>query len=302
MIHNTADVQTAKIGKDTRVWQFCVVLKDAKIGENCNICSHCFIENDVIVGDNVTIKCGVQLWDGLEVEDNVFIGPNVTFTNDKHPRSKQHPEAFTKTIIKKGASIGANATILPGIIIGAKAMVGAGAVVTGNVPAGAVVAGNPAQIKGYAKAERVSALEKTDKDLKELRVEGASLKLLQHVPDLRGQLCVAELGKQLSFEIKRLFFIYGVPSAKLRGEHAHKECHQFLICIRGSVHVIADDATCQQEIILDRPDLGLHLEPGVWGVQYRYSNDAILAVLASHPYDEEDYIRDYDEFLTWKKS
>ena len=146
MIHNTADVQTAKIGKDTRVWQFCVILKDAKIGENCNICSHCFIENDVIVGDNVTIKCGVQLWDGLEVEDDVFIGPNVTFTNDKHPRSKQYPEAFAKTIIKKGASIGANATILPGIIIGAEAMVGAGAVVTVNVPAGAVVVGNPAKI------------------------------------------------------------------------------------------------------------------------------------------------------------
>jgi len=125
MIHQTSDVETDNIGTGTQIWQFCVVLEEAQIGADCNICSHCFIENDVIIGDRVTIKCGVQLWDGLEVEDDVFIGPNVTFTNDKHPKSKQYPDAFAKTIIKKGASIGANATILPGIIIGAKAMVGA---------------------------------------------------------------------------------------------------------------------------------------------------------------------------------
>ena len=301
MIHETADVQTQSIGQDTNVWQFCVILKGARIGDDCNICSHCFIENDVIIGDRVTVKCGVQIWDGLEIEDDVFIGPNVTFTNDKHPRSKQHPDAFEKTIVKQGASIGANATILPGVTIGAGAMVGAGSVVTGNVPAGAVVTGSPAQIRGYANAECVSTLGKANEEVTQLSVAGAHIKRLQHVPDLRGELCVAELGKQLDFEIKRLFFVYGVPNTKVRGEHAHKECHQFLICIRGSVHVIVDDATQQQEIILDRPDLGLHLEPGVWAVQYRYSSDAVLAVLASHAYDENDYIRDYDEYLSWRK-
>ena len=146
MIHQTSDVETDNIGTGTQIWQFCVVLEEAQIGADCNICSHCFIENDVIIGDRVTIKCGVQLWDGLEVEDDVFIGPNVTFTNDKHPKSKQYPDAFAKTIIKKGASIGANATILPGVSIGSGAMVEAGAVVTGNVPAGAVAIGNPAKI------------------------------------------------------------------------------------------------------------------------------------------------------------
>ena len=144
-IHPMADVQSESIGLGTSIWQFCVVLPEAQIGNECNICSHCFIENDVIVGDRVTVKCGVQLWDGLRVEDDVFIGPNVTFTNDMQPRSKQYPEVFYQTIIREGASIGANATILPGIEIGQGAMVGAGAVVTKSVAAGLTVVGNPAK-------------------------------------------------------------------------------------------------------------------------------------------------------------
>lgn len=145
-IHALADVQTEQIGEDTRIWQFCVVFPNAKIGANCNICAHVLIENDVVIGDNVTVKSGVQLWDGLRIEDNVFIGPNVTFTNDLFPRSKIYPEKFSQTLIKLNASIGANATILPGITIGENAMVGAGAVVTKDVPAGVVVVGNPAKV------------------------------------------------------------------------------------------------------------------------------------------------------------
>lgn len=144
-IHSLSDVQAKSIGVGTSIWQFCVVLPRAEIGTECNICSHCLIENDVIVGDRVTVKCGVQLWDGLRVEDDVFIGPNVTFTNDMHPRSKQYPEAFPKTYVRKGASIGANATILPGVEIGEGAMVGAGAVVTKDVAPGQTVVGNPAK-------------------------------------------------------------------------------------------------------------------------------------------------------------
>jgi len=145
-IHPLSDVQSQNIGEGTRIWQFCVVLPQAKIGANCNICAHVLIENDVIIGDNVTIKSGVQLWDGVRIENNVFIGPNATFTNDLRPRSKIYPEVFLQTVVKKGASIGANATILPGVTIGEKAMVGAGAVVTKEVPAGAVVVGNPAKL------------------------------------------------------------------------------------------------------------------------------------------------------------
>ncbi len=135
MIHSLSDVQSKNIGENTNIWQFCVVLSGAKIGSSCNICSHCFIENDVIIGDNVTVKCGVQLWDGMRVEDNVFIGPNVTFCNDKYPKSKNKDFKLEPVIIKKGASIGANATILPGVTIGENALIAAGSVVTKDVEA-----------------------------------------------------------------------------------------------------------------------------------------------------------------------
>lgn len=143
-IHPLADVQSNNIGEGTRIWQYCVVFAEAKIGSNCNVCAHVLIENDVEIGDNVTIKSGVQLWDGIRIEDNVFIGPNATFTNDPFPRSKE-PYQLLKTIVKAGATIGANATILPGITIGEKATVGAGAVVTKDVHAGVIVIGNPAK-------------------------------------------------------------------------------------------------------------------------------------------------------------
>jgi UDP-2-acetamido-3-amino-2,3-dideoxy-glucuronate N-acetyltransferase len=152
MISPLADVKSKNIGESTQVWQFSVILEEAVIGENCNINSHTFIENDVKIGDRVTVKSGVYLWDGIRVEDDVFIGPNVTFTNDKYPRSKQYPEKFQKTVIKKGASIGAGAIILGGVTIGEKAMVAAGALVTKDVPPHTLVKGFPAQI--------VSELEK----------------------------------------------------------------------------------------------------------------------------------------------
>lgn len=144
-IHPLADVKSQDIGEGTRIWQFCVVFAGAKIGANCNICAQVLIENDVVIGDNVTIKSGVQLWDGMRVEDNVCIGPNATFANDLFPRAKK-PYQQLGTIIKKGASIGANATILPGVTIGENAMVGAGAVVTKDVPPNVTVVGNPAKV------------------------------------------------------------------------------------------------------------------------------------------------------------
>jgi acetyltransferase-like isoleucine patch superfamily enzyme len=149
-IHPQALVESQQLGHGTRVWAFAHILPGARIGVDCNICDHVFIENDVIIGDRVTIKCGVQIWDLLRIEDDVFIGPNATFTNDLYPRSKvNYPGKFTSTFVRRGATIGANATILPGVTIGERAMVGAGAVVTRDVPPGAIVIGNPARIKGY---------------------------------------------------------------------------------------------------------------------------------------------------------
>ena len=141
MTHPLSDVQSKSIGKNTNIWQFCVVLPGAKIGDNCNICSHCFIENNGVIGNNVTIKNGVQIWDGIEIADNVFIGPNVTFCNDKYPKSKEENRQLEKIIVEKGAVIGANATILPGIIIGAGAMIAAGTIVTKNVKPNAKLMG-----------------------------------------------------------------------------------------------------------------------------------------------------------------
>lgn len=146
MIHELSDVHSHDIGKGTRIWQYSVILSGAKIGKNCNICAHTLIENDVVIGHDVTIKSGVFIWDGTIIEDEVFIGPSVTFTNDKRPRSKQYPDSFLKTTIKKGASLGANSTILPGLVLGEYCMVGAGSVVTKDVPAFALVVGNPAKI------------------------------------------------------------------------------------------------------------------------------------------------------------
>lgn len=144
-IHELSDVRSKNIGRNTNIWQFVVVFPEAKVGENCNICSHCFIENDVTIGDRVTIKCGVQVWDGITIENDVFVGPNVTFTNDPYPRSRQYIEKYPKVLIKEGASIGANATILPGITIGKNAMIGAGSVITKDVPDNELWLGNPAR-------------------------------------------------------------------------------------------------------------------------------------------------------------
>jgi acetyltransferase-like isoleucine patch superfamily enzyme len=149
MIHPLADVQTNQIGDKTSVWQFAVILKNAKIGSHCNINCHTFIENDVVIGDNVTVKSGVYLWDGIRVEDFVFIGPNATFVNDLYPKSKQYPTEFQQTYLRKGCSIGANATILGGVEIGEHALIAAGSVITKNVVPNALMVGNPAKQKGW---------------------------------------------------------------------------------------------------------------------------------------------------------
>lgn len=300
-IHPLADIQTESIGENTRVWQFVVALPHAKIGADTNICSHCLIENDVVIGDRVTVKSGVQIWDGLRIGNDVFIGPNASFANDRFPRSRQRPEKFLETTIQDGASIGAGAVILPGIVIGAKAMVAAGAVVTRSVPPNAIVVGNPAKIVGYVDAGRNTAVT-TARDINEVGatktdVAGVTLHQFPRVVDIRGSLTVGEFERTVPFQAKRYFMVFDVPSVETRGEHAHRECHQFLICVHGSCAVVADDGVNRQEFLLDRPDVGIHLPPMVWGIQYKYSSNAVLVVFASHYYDSADYIRNYSEFL-----
>ncbi|MBS1856327.1 MAG: WxcM-like domain-containing protein [Acidobacteria bacterium] len=305
--HEAAIVESANVGPGTRVWAFVHILPGAVIGADCNLCDHVFIENDVQVGDRVTIKSGVQLWDGVTLEDDVFVGPDVTFSNDPFPRSRQRPAQFARTLVKRGASIGANATILPGITIGERAMVGAGAVVTRNVPPLAIVTGNPARITGY---EGASAGE-ADAPAMEAgratgafptRVKGVTLHRLPEVDDLRGNLSYGEIGREVPFEVKRYFLVYGVANKEIRGEHAHRHLHQFLICVHGRCHVVADDGTHRQEFALDSPSVGLHIEPMVWATQYKYTPDGVLLVLASDFYNPESYIREYARFLELVKA
>jgi UDP-2-acetamido-3-amino-2,3-dideoxy-glucuronate N-acetyltransferase len=301
-VHSHAICESINVGKKTRIWAFSHILPDAVIGQDCNICDHVFIENNVVIGDRVTIKCGVQLWDGIEIENDVFIGPNVTFTNDSFPRSKKYPDKFKTTQIKNGASIGANATILPGLVVGSNAMIGAGAVVTRSVPSNAIVVGNPANIVGYAETHGRTPVLPTSKNASsgietEIRVKGVKLQRLNEVRDLRGNLTAAEVGKDVPFDVKRYFIVYDVPSLEVRGEHAHRLCKQFLVALKGKVHVMVDDGSQREEFILDSPNLGLYMPPMTWGVQYKYSSNAILMVLASEPYDADDYIRNYEEFV-----
>jgi len=299
--HVSAIVETASIGEGTRVWAFTHILPGAKVGRDCNICDHVFIENDVVIGDRVTIKCGVQLWDGIHVEDDVFIGPNASFTNDPFPRSRVHPEQFLPTRIKKGASIGANATLLPGLVVGERAMIAAGAVLTHNAPPNAILAGNPARIVGYEGAKAQPAVASiVPADVSEVTVDGVHLVRLPLIDDARGMLSFGEIEKHVPFEIKRYFLVFNVPSKDIRGEHAHKTLHQFLVCVHGSCHVLVDDRVNRQEFVLDQPGIGIYVPPKVWAVEYKYSDDAVLLVLASDFYDPADYIRDYTEFLNYK--
>jgi acetyltransferase-like isoleucine patch superfamily enzyme/dTDP-4-dehydrorhamnose 3,5-epimerase-like enzyme len=299
-VHEKAICESGNIGDNTRVWAFAHILPKAVIGADCNICDGVFIENDVTMGNRVTVKCGVQLWDGLVIEDNVFIGPNATFTNDRFPRSKIYPEQFAKTVVRKGASIGANATILPGLEIGTGAMIGAGAVITRSVPPNAIAVGNPARIVGYVGTQDAAPPAKTAGaeagKVVSTGVGGVTLHELPHIEDMRGSLSVGEFERSVPFLPKRYFLVFDVPSREIRGEHAHRHCQQFLICVRGSCTVVADDGKSRCEYVLDRPNLGIYLPAMVWGTQYKYSSDAVLLVFASDYYDSSDYIRNYSEF------
>jgi len=300
-IHPSAIVESgAIVGPGTRVWAFAHILGGARIGRDCNVCDHTFVENEVVIGDRVTVKSGVQLWDGLRIEDDVFVGPNATFVNDGFPRSRDYERSLATTVLRRGSSIGANATILGGVVVGARAMVGAGAVVTRDVPPNAMVVGNPARITGYVSTRVKGAVEPRsvrDGSPAPLRVSGARAVELNVVADMRGALTSGEFGQELPFLPRRYFVIFEVPSREVRGESAHRRLEQFFVCLRGSVAVVLDDGREREEVLLDTPAVGLYIPPMTWVTQYRHSEDALILVLASDAYDAADYIRDYDEFL-----
>lgn len=310
MIHTSADVQTKDIGDDSKVGPCCIVMEGAKIGREVIIGSHCLVESQVVIGDRVRVKSGVQIWDGLIIGDDVFIGPNVTFANDKLPRPATEAGVAVKTELEDGVSIGGGATIVAGVSIGKGALVAAGSVVTKSVPAFTIVKGNPARVSGYvdsvseqafgaaAELKKISNVPtRGSREVVSLGAANAVVQRLKYVEDMRGNLSVSEFPSDIPFIPKRYFLVFDVPNQEVRGAHAHKECEQFLICVKGSVNVMVDDGEARSEVVLDSPDLGVYIPPMVWGTQYRYSEGAVLLVFASHSYDDADYIRNYQEFL-----
>jgi UDP-2-acetamido-3-amino-2,3-dideoxy-glucuronate N-acetyltransferase len=307
-VHPAGICESARVGRGTRVWAFAHILPGADIGQDCNICDHVFIENDVRIGDRTTVKCGVQLWDGVLIGSDVFIGPNASFTNDPIPRSKRHLSEPVRTVIENGASIGANATVLPGLRISKNAIVGAGAVVTSDVPPNALVSGNPARITGYIDPstgrrlvpDRLAAPSGLEAESGprtiDVGVGGAKFHVLPVFEDLRGALSVSNVPEDVPFSPARCFIVHGVPSKDVRGEHAHRTCTQFLVCAHGACSVVVDDGISSKEMRLDSPERALLVPPLVWFVQYKFTSDAALVVLASEPYRSDEYIRDYDEF------
>jgi acetyltransferase-like isoleucine patch superfamily enzyme len=299
--HQYSICESESIGDGTRLWAYTHILPGAKIGKDCNICDFVFIENNVVVGDRVTIKSGVQLWDGIRIDNDVFVGPNVTFTNDKFPRSKQHLDKHPLTRIERGASIGANSTILPGITIGEGCMIGAGSTVTKSVPPFAIAYGNPARIQGYVESGSSSSISKQEPNStlskRTLKLPGeCQIMRLTHASDARGSLMAIDFKDFTLFDIQRVFYVHDVPTHNVRGEHAHKVCSQFLVALSGSIKILLDDGQSRTEVMLNNPNEGLFIPPMVWGVQFQFSEGAILSVLASEPYDSADYIRSYAEF------
>ena len=249
------------------------------------------------VGDGCEIFSNVILYAGVEVGARTRIGPNVVFVESDDP-------AMPGTKVGEDARIGANSSIYPGLTIGAKAEIRPGTVVTRSVPPKAIVEGNPAVLVGYVETElsprdpvAVLASPSRSGAAVQTAVRGVTVHTFPVIPDLRGSLTAGEFDRQIPFTPLRYFMVFGVPSREIRGEHAHRECHQFLICVRGSCAIVADDGHKRMEIVLDEPNRGLYLPPMTWGIQYKYSPDALLLVFASHYYDAADYIRDYGEFL-----
>jgi dTDP-4-dehydrorhamnose 3,5-epimerase-like enzyme len=239
---------------------------------------------------------------GAYIEAGVTLGHRITVGANSVVLAGEH----ASTRIEDDVWIGANCTIYGDVVIGARARIDHGSVVTTSVPPKAVVMGNPAKIVGYVDTpiydHGIAQTRVSNTTSIASAVKGVALYTLKYVPDMRGALSVGEFHRDIPFAPKRYFLVLGVPTAETRGEHAHIACHQFLIAVTGSVAVVADDGTNRQEFILDRPHVGLYLPPLTWGIQYRYSSDAVLLVFASDYYEPDDYIRDYKQFVDYVRA
>jgi UDP-2-acetamido-3-amino-2,3-dideoxy-glucuronate N-acetyltransferase len=291
----TAVSEARAIGSGSRILAFARVGPHVDIGSDCIVGSQAALEGEVTLADGVEVQAGARLLGPLSVGPRSAIGMNAVLAGS------DPTVGAAEIVLGPNVLIGANVAVLPGVSMGRGAVVRPGSVVTENVPANAVVSGNPARIVAYVDSGheapvREVVMPTADARITETGVNGVTIHGLTNARDLRGALTAAEFAT-LPFPPQRLFTVYDVPSESVRGSHAHRECAQFLICVAGVVSCLVDDGSTREEIRLASSEVGLHIPPMIWGTQWKYTREAVLLVLASHAYEAEDYIRDYEEFL-----
>jgi UDP-2-acetamido-3-amino-2,3-dideoxy-glucuronate N-acetyltransferase len=299
LIHASAACESSDIGSGTRVGAFAFIAKTAQIGRNCLIGAHVSIEEGVVIGDKVVIETGVTVSSGTTIEDEVSIGAYAAIALPQ--RIGPATGGKSPTTLRRGCTIGAHAALHRGISIGEDAVVEAGAVVTRSVQRSAVAGGNPAVVRAFvttAAQPLPSSGSRPQAHITKSGVRGVATYEMPLFRDPRGNLTVGEFERTLPFTPKRFFMTLDVPSFDLRGEHAHRTCEQFLLCLFGSCAVVVDDGANREEFLLDRPTFGIYVPPMVWATEYKHSPDSRLVVFASEYYDPAEYIRDYRIFLS----
>lgn len=300
--HPTSVIDTADVGLGTQVGCFAHIAFGSCIGPQCIVGEHVGIQKGAVVGAKVRIGFGSLIGESALLEDGVIVGSHVSIAADTESSTPVTGRRDVTTV-RQGAKIGSSATLLRGVTVGSNAVVEPGAVVNRDIPPNAIVAGNPASICGYVTALKAPSQPQAPvgKQLPAVAVSGVTLHPMPIIKDIRGTLSAGEFGRSMPFVAKRYFIVYDVSDHEVRGEHAHRALHQFLVCVKGSVAVVVDDGARREEILLDSPSVGIHIPPMIWATQYKYSRDAVLLVLASDAYDNADYIRDYDEYLALRR-
>ena len=299
LIHPSAVCESSDIGSATRVGAFAFIAKTVKVGRSCVIGPHVCIERDAVIGDRVVIQTAAHISAGTIIEDEVSIEAHATIELPQNSRLASGDN--NPTMLRRGCVIGAQATLRGGVCIGEHAVVEAGAVVTRSVQPSAIVAGNPATVRAFVTTQEHPLPIDSPRPhaaMKKSVIRGVAVYEMPLFRDPRGNLTVGEFERTLPFTPKRFFMTLDVPSFDVRGEHAHRTCHQFLLCVYGSCAVVVDDGVNREEFLLDRPTLGIHVPPMVWATEYKHSPDSRLLVFASEYYDPAEYIRDYRTFLS----